>query len=65
MVFGASADVSGLPNSSDETKMIALVQKAWAAFAEDPTNGLTEVMGWPKYDPASELLSIEFLEKAN
>lgn len=54
MVFGASADVSGLLDCADETKMIALVQKAWAAFAQDPVNGLTNVMGWPRYVPESK-----------
>ena len=56
MVFGASADVSELPNSADEQKMIAFVQKAWATFAQDPVYGLTNIMGWPRYDPESEFI---------
>jgi len=53
MVFGGSADVSGLPNSANETKIIALFQKAWATFAQDPLNGLTNNMKWPRYVPES------------
>jgi hypothetical protein len=43
-----------LPDSADEKKMIALVQNAWATFAQDPLNGPTKVMGWPRYVPESE-----------
>ena len=62
MVFGASADVSGLPNSANENTTIALVQKAWAAFAQDPVDGLTNVMRWPRYVPDSEFLLIQGFE---
>ncbi|KAK5108106.1 hypothetical protein LTR62_008760 [Meristemomyces frigidus] len=41
MVFGNSAAVSGIPDSSDEDRMIKLMQGAWAAFARDPARGLT------------------------
>lgn len=54
MVFGASQDVSGLPNSVPEQQTIAVMQKAWAAFAADPAQGLSKEMGWPGYNPNSE-----------
>ena len=34
--------------------MEKLFMKAWAAFAEDPANGLTDMLGWPTYDPKGE-----------
>ena len=58
MVFGASQDVTGLPESTPEMQMQNLFMKAWAAFAEDPVNGLVDVLGWPKYDHNGKLISI-------
>lgn len=51
MVFGASKDVSGLPDSKKERQMQATMMKAWAAFAQDPAKGLHEKMKWPRYNP--------------
>ncbi|KAI9686406.1 MAG: hypothetical protein M1822_003751 [Bathelium mastoideum] len=56
MVFGASQDVTGLPESAPEMQMQRLFMKAWATFAKDPVNGLVDVLGWPKYDPNSPTL---------
>jgi carboxylesterase type B len=56
MVFGASVYVSGIPDSAAETKMVAPMQKAWATFAQDPHEGLTKVMGWPRYMPDGDCL---------
>jgi cholinesterase len=50
MVFAASPDVSGLPDSADENAMQAIMQNAWAAFASDPNAGLRKQVGWPVYD---------------
>lgn len=49
MVFGASADVSGLPTTSEQRQLTGVVQKAWASFAEDPSAGVARVMGWPMF----------------
>lgn len=38
------------PNDPEEEKLINVTMTAWATFAKDPENGLTE-LGWPKYDP--------------
>ncbi|KAL9094494.1 MAG: hypothetical protein Q9165_003344 [Trypethelium subeluteriae] len=56
MVFGASQDVTGLPESAPEMQMQRLFMKAWATFAEDPVNGLVDVLGWPKYHPNNSTL---------
>ncbi|PNS17870.1 hypothetical protein CAC42_44 [Sphaceloma murrayae] len=49
MIFGASEDVSGLPEVEEQRRTKALMQRAWAAFADDPVNGLT-TLGWPRYN---------------
>lgn len=51
MIFGASSDVSGLPESVEQTELKRTMQAAWASFAADPERGLKE-MGWPTFDPA-------------
>lgn len=55
MIFGASEDVSGLPESDAEQLTQAVMMHAWAAFADDSQNGLSRVMGWPKYDESSTM----------
>lgn len=51
MVFGASEDVSGEPNTLAEDATIEYMQWVWATFARDPEKGLASVLGWPKYSP--------------
>ncbi|WYZ34010.1 hypothetical protein EsH8_I_000286 [Colletotrichum jinshuiense] len=58
MIFGASEDVSGLATSEPQKRTTVLMQQAWAAFANDPANGLTSVLGWPKFDPSEESLAL-------
>lgn len=61
MVFGTAEQVSGLPNSDREDEFSEYIRSAWAAFATDPTDGLTQ-FGWPKYDPQGEfILTLEDL----
>lgn len=50
MIYGASVDVTGLPESSAQLQLQANMQNAWAAFITDPENGLAN-LGWPTYDP--------------
>lgn len=56
MVVGNTEGVSGIAPLAEETRLTEKMQKAWAAFAADPSDGLTSVMGWPKYQADSETL---------
>lgn len=56
MIFGASQDVSGLPESEAQMQTQSLMQQAWAAFADDPKKGLKKGLGWPEYDVKKETL---------
>jgi carboxylesterase type B len=51
MIFGGSADVSGLPTNADQRQLTQLMQKAWFSFSDDPSSGLSSKLGWPLYDP--------------
>lgn len=55
MIFGNSAQVSGIDPSAPEQQTTALMQRAWAAFAADPAHGLDR-LGWPQFDPSSDSL---------
>ncbi|KAK2025667.1 carboxylesterase [Colletotrichum zoysiae] len=56
MIFGASEDVSGIAPSDPQRQTTVLMQKVWATFANDPTEGLSSVVGWPRFDPSEESL---------
>ncbi|KAI3399641.1 hypothetical protein diail_5988 [Diaporthe ilicicola] len=56
MVVGNAAGVSGIAPSDEEMELTETMQRAWAAFAAAPSDGLTSVMGWPKYEAESETL---------
>jgi carboxylesterase type B len=53
MLFGTAEDVSGLPNSPAEEATSKYIMGAWAAFARDSKNGLTEY-GWPEYNESGK-----------
>ncbi|KAI8935861.1 hypothetical protein NX059_007378 [Plenodomus lindquistii] len=55
MVFGTAEDVSGLKNTAAENQTIKYIQGAWAAFARDAKNGLTQY-GWPAYSKTGKTL---------
>lgn len=55
MIFGNSADVTGIAESTPQTKLKRVMQHAWAAFVTDPEKGL-EKLGWPVFDPKGVLL---------
>ncbi len=55
-LFASSAAVTGLPDSKEQEKLEALMQKAWAAFGDDPTMGLKTKMGWPRYNSNGMLI---------
>jgi cholinesterase len=52
MVLGVSQDVTGLPQSGPEMQLQAEMMRDWTTFADDPVNGLSKRMGWPKYNSA-------------
>lgn len=57
-IVGNSEDVSGgYPPSSQQRELTHLMQKAWAAFAADPAQGLAGT-GWPRYDSDSRSLAL-------
>ncbi|KAL5094597.1 hypothetical protein Trisim1_005330 [Trichoderma cf. simile WF8] len=49
MIFGASADVSGLPTTADQRSLTKLMQHAWFTFSNNPTSGLSS-LGWPQFN---------------
>lgn len=58
MIFGASADVSGLPVVPNQRRLTLVMQKAWYEFSNDPFDGLSSKMGWPKFDPKTKSLVV-------
>jgi hypothetical protein len=52
MILGGSEAASGLSASQAQKATLKLVQRAIAAFADDPKNGLNN-LGWPQFDPAT------------
>lgn len=58
MIFGNSEDISGLPTSEDQRMVTAWMQRAWAAFAGDPVNGLELIVGWPRFTMGNEMLAV-------
>ncbi|PHH69923.1 hypothetical protein CDD82_7431 [Ophiocordyceps australis] len=57
MIFGASAQVSGLPTTVKQQKLTARMQHAWYLFCEDPWNGLAKI-GWPRFDMGDDKVVI-------
>ncbi|KAL1963028.1 hypothetical protein VTN77DRAFT_8776 [Rasamsonia byssochlamydoides] len=55
MIFGASEDVTGLPESQPQLQLQSTMQAAWASFVSDPAEGLTK-FGWPVFDPNGNTL---------
>lgn len=55
MIFGGSADVSGLPTSEDQQKLTKLMQHAWFSFSNDPWSGL-HGLGWPEFNQEKNTL---------
>jgi cholinesterase len=56
MIFGGAEDVTGLPNTQGQIRTMEYMMRAWASFVNDPTQGLTDVMNWPGYDPKGNVL---------
>ncbi|KAH7069523.1 cholinesterase precursor [Paraphoma chrysanthemicola] len=56
MVFGTAEDVSGLKNTLSEDATSKYIMGAWAAFARDSEQGLTNY-GWPQYNSTGTSLA--------
>ena len=58
MIFGGIEDIvrPGLPNSALEKKTMEYMMRAWAAFVNEPTSGLSRKMHWPRYDSSKNTL---------
>jgi cholinesterase len=57
MIFGASADVSGLPTTADQRSLTKLMQHAWFLFSSNPSSGLKSI-GWPQFDQKTASLIV-------
>lgn len=50
LLFGTTANVTGVEDEEREGRYGRYMQRAWASFAREPRTGLGERMGWPVYD---------------
>lgn len=57
MIFGASADVSGLPTTADQRSLTRLMQHAWYSFSNNPSSGLRSI-GWPQFNQKTDSLIV-------
>ena len=66
MVYGTAPDITGIPNTPAEEAVSAYMMRAWATFADDPEKGLSERLGWPRYDPAkTTLVGLAYQDQTN
>lgn len=54
MLFNTAPN-SPIAATTEQISIGKYMRGAWAAFAKDPTNGLT-TYGWPRYDPSKDTL---------
>lgn len=64
MIYGASGDVSGIPPVEEQKQLTKVMQRAWYVFSDDPWQGLTKTMGWPRYDESKEILIVYGKDKS-
>jgi carboxylesterase type B len=57
MIFGESAEITGIAESDAQCQLQDKVRSAWGAFIADPEQGL-KALGWPTYNPAGEFKQI-------
>ncbi|KJZ75378.1 hypothetical protein HIM_05304 [Hirsutella minnesotensis 3608] len=64
MIFGTSADVTGIATSAQQQRLTRLMQRAWFNFCNDPHQGLTK-FGWPdsRKVPRRSLLLAEIMNQ--
>lgn len=51
MIFGASSEITGLPESPEQTELKHTMQAAWASFVTNPEKELKKEQGWATFDP--------------
>jgi cholinesterase len=56
-LFGTAATVTGIKDTPAESTLGLYMRNAWAAFAQNPNSGLTDVMEWPKFNALGESLT--------
>jgi hypothetical protein len=54
MIFGESAEITGIDESDAQSQLREKMRSTWGAFIADPQNGL-KALGWPAYNPEGEL----------
>lgn len=54
MVFGNYDNFKYKDVSQDEIDASKYIQNAWVAFVKDPHSGLSDQVGWPRYNPNSK-----------
>jgi len=54
MIFNTAPNAP-IPATPEQVSIGKYMRGAWAAFAKNPTSGLTEY-GWPRYDPSQDTL---------
>lgn len=57
MIFGASADTTGIAESDAQRQLQDQMRSAWGSFIADPQRGL-EALGWPIYNPEGDFARV-------
>lgn len=63
ILFGTAESLSNEPDSAPEASQEQYMRQAWAAFARDPQNGLSDEMDWPEYSTTCKLTPLKPSEK--
>lgn len=57
IIFGASADTTGIAESDAQRQLQDQMRSAWGSFIADPQPGL-EALGWPIYNPEGDFTRV-------
>ncbi|KAK2762608.1 hypothetical protein FQN54_000781 [Arachnomyces sp. PD_36] len=55
-IFGTYDNVKYKDLTQDEVDASEYIQNAWVTFAKDPYSGLSDEIGWPRYNPQNDTL---------
>lgn len=53
MIFGESAEITGIAESEAQRQLQDQMRSAWGSFITDLQHGL-KALGWPSYNPEGE-----------